>query len=176
MTMTAPAAMLVEPATPGDARSVAQVHVQAWQAAYAGVLSDEYLASLSVDKRETMWREAIEKQTPELLVARVEGSVVGWVSFDASRDKGAAADSGEIWALYVNPPHWASGVGRQLWLRARERLSQRGFKRVTLWVLAANARAIRFYEAAGFAPEPETAKDFTLGGRLVQELHYTIPL
>ena len=163
---------MIDAAAPGDAGSVARIHVQAWQAAYAGILSDEYLASLSVEKRAAMWREAIEQGTPELLVARVDGDVVGWVSFGPSRDPGAAPDVGEIWAIYVDPQQWATGAGRQLWLRARERLSQRGFASATLWVLAANARGIRFYEAAGFAPEPGSAKEFTLGGRVVQELRY----
>jgi ribosomal protein S18 acetylase RimI-like enzyme len=168
-------AVLIEPATLAEARRVAQIHVQAWQAAYVGIVADEYLASLPIEKRETMWREAIEKQLPELLVARVDdGDVAGWVSFDASRDKDAVAGAGEIWALYVDPAHWAGGVGRALLQRARERLIERGFGSISLWVLAANARAIRFYEAAGFTLEPGSAQTFELGGRSVQELRYVL--
>ena len=165
-------AVLIEPATLADARRVAAVHVQAWQAAYVGIVPDEYLASLSVDKRETMWREAIDKQLPELLLARVDGDVAGWVAFDASRDKDAAPGSGEIWALYVDPAHWAAGIGRALLQRARERLNERGFGRTSLWVLAANAPAIRFYEAAGFSLDVGSAQVFELGGCQVQELRY----
>ena len=165
---------LIEPATLADARRVAQIHVQAWQAAYVGIVPDEHLASLSIDKRETMWREAIEKKTPELLVARVEDDVIGWVSFDASRDKGAPADAGEIWALYVDPAHWADGVGRALLQRAQQRLSDRGFTGISLWVLAENARAIRFYQAAGYTVDPGSAQVFELGGRSVQELRYAL--
>ena len=175
MAVTNGVTVLIEPATLQDARSVAQVHVSAWQAAYPGILADDFLASLSVDKRETMWREAIEKSVPEVRVARIDGEVVGWVSFDASRDKDAAGTV-EIWALYVDPAHWSSGIGRELWRRARERLLERGFMSISLWVLAANARAIRFYEAAGFALEPGSAKLFELGGRQVQELRYTTTL
>ena len=169
-------AVLIEPATLADARRVAEVHVQAWQAAYVGIVPDEHLASLSIDKRETMWREAIEKQVPELLVAWVDGEAAGWVSFDTSRDKDAAASTGEIWALYVDPAHWSSGIGRELWRCARERLLERGFRSIGLWVLAANARAIRFYEAAGLALELGSAKLFELGGKQVQELRYTAAL
>lgn len=165
-------AMLIEPATPADARRVAEVHVQAWQAAYVGIVPDAHLASLSVDKRETMWREAIEKQVSELLVARVDDEVVGWVSFDASRDKDAVSGSGEVWALYVDPARWAGGIGRALLQRAQQRLSERGFKTISLWVLASNDRAKRFYEAAGFTLAPGSAQVFELGGRQVQELRY----
>jgi ribosomal protein S18 acetylase RimI-like enzyme len=176
MTSTTPVALHIGPAAADDARGVAQIHVRAWQSAYAGILSDDHLAALSIDKREAMWREAIEKQTPELLVARADAGMLGWISFGPSRDEAAPAGTGEVWALYVAPQHWGSGTGRQLWLRARERLVQRGFVSVSLWVLAANARAIRFYEVAGFAPEAGTAKDFELGGRRVQELRYTATL
>ena len=165
-------AVLIEPATLLDARRVAEVHVQAWQAAYVGIVPDEHLASLSINQRETMWREAIEKQVPELLVARVDGGLAGWVAFGASRDKDALPGRGEVWALYLDPAHWSRGVGRELWRRAHERLLDRGFTSISLWVLAENARAIKFYESAGFAAEPGSAKVFELGGRPVQELRY----
>lgn len=168
-------AVFIELATLADARRVAQIHVQAWQVAYVGIVPDDHLASLSVDKRETMWRQAIEKRLPELLVARVAGEVAGWVSFDASRDKGAAPGGGEIWALYVDPAQWAGGLGRALLQRAQQRLNERCFASISLWVLAANARAIRFYEAAGFALDAGSAKNFELGGRSVQELRYAMP-
>ena len=120
--------MLIEPATADDARAVAQIHVDAWRAAYAGIFPDDYLAAQSVDARETMWRESIEKREPELLVARLDGRVIGWISFGTSRDEGAAAEGGEVWALYLDPRHVATGAGRALWLRARERLITRGFE------------------------------------------------
>ena len=168
--------MLIAPATADDARAVAQIHVEAWRAAYVGLVPDEYLAALSVDKRETMWREAIAAQQPELLVARVDGRVAGWVSFGASRDEGAAAEVGEVWAIYLDPAHLSTGIGRALWLRARERLIERGFASAMLWVLVGNARAIRFYQHAGFSPDMGSAKRCTIGGRELEELRYSTSL
>ena len=162
--------MTIDAATPGDAQAVAQIHVDAWRAAYAGILSDDYLAGLSVERRAAMWRDAIEQQQPELLVARRDGGIDGWISIGPSRDEGAAADVGEVWALYVAPACWRLGAGRQLWQRARERLIELGFTRAMLWVFAANPCAIGFYERAGFVVEPASAKRFTLGGREVEEL------
>ncbi len=40
--------MLIRDAIPGDAQAVAQIHVQAWRAAYAAILPEAFLASLSV--------------------------------------------------------------------------------------------------------------------------------
>ena len=53
-------------------------------------------------------------------------------------------------------------------------LGNRGFDSVSLWVLAANAHAIRFYENAGFVLDAGSAQTFELGGRPVQELHYAL--
>lgn len=139
-------------------------------------MPDDYLASLSADARETMWHEAIVAQQPELLVARVEGSVVGWVSFGASRDDGAAASVGEVWAIYLDPGHVSTGAGRALWLCARERLIERGFASAMLWVLTGNARAIRFYERAGFTLDAGSAKSFKINGREIKEQRYSTPL
>ena len=136
--------MLIEPATADDAHAIAQIHIDARRAAYVGIVADDHLAALSVDKRETLWREAIAARQPELLVARIDGRVIGRVSFGASRDKVAAAEVGELWAIYLDPRHVSTGAGRALWLAARKRLTERGFTSAILWVLAGNADAIRF--------------------------------
>src|SRR5436853_4358232 len=155
-----------------DARQVAEIHVTTWQSAYQGVLSAECLASLSVDEREAMWRESIVKGVPELFVAKVEGGMVGWVAFGPCRDEGSPPDCAEVWAIYVAPPSWSSGVGRRLWRRSRARLLEQGFKTVSAWVFTQNARAIKFYRAAGFAPDLSSVKEFELGGKQLQEIRY----
>jgi hypothetical protein len=45
-----------------------------------------------------------------------------------------------------------------------------------LWVLEQNARAIRFYEAAGFEWDKSPAKTFELGGVTLKELRFSCPL
>jgi len=154
--------MHIAPARLEDARQVAEIHVTTWQSAYQGIVPAEYLASLSVDQREAMWRESIAEGVPELLVAKVEGGIVGWVAFGPCRDEGSPAD----------PSYWSSGVGRMLWHRAQARMLEQGFKTVSAWVFTQNARAIRFYRAAGFAPDLASVKEFELGGEQVQEIRY----
>jgi ribosomal protein S18 acetylase RimI-like enzyme len=78
-------------------------------------------------------------------------------------------------AIYVKASCWATGAGRHLWLEALQRIQAQGFKSVSLWVLVGNERAIRFYERAGFAVEPESRKAFELGGTVLEELRYVRP-
>lgn len=160
----------IAPVSPDECAALAQVHVQAWRDAYADLMSADYLASLSVERREAAWRQVLAEGKSELLVARAGGALVGFVSFGPSRDEDAPPARGELWAIYVVRYAWSTGVGRALWQAARERLLARGLRSTSLWVLAANARAIRFYEAAGFRPEPASQKEFELGGATLREV------
>ena len=81
----------VRPATARDAKAIAEIHVAAWQSAYQGILPAEDLAALSVAKREAMWKESIQYAEPQILVAVLNGEILGFVGFDRSRDKGTPA-------------------------------------------------------------------------------------
>ena len=162
--------MRVEAAKPQDDRGIAAVHVASWRQAYLGIVPDEHLACLSVAARAAWWQAALQKGTPQVLVARDRETVVGFVAHGASRDDDAPPGRGELWALYVLAPYWSSGVGRALWLGALDQLRQQRFTSVSLWVLSQNARGVRFYTAAGFVPDPTSEKEFSLGGALLKEV------
>jgi L-amino acid N-acyltransferase YncA len=138
-------------ARPEDARPIAEVHVGSWRHAYRGLLPEGYLDRLSVDEREASWREALATGSAGAVVAEAEGRIVGFASFGPSRDEDAAEGVGEVPAIYVEPEVLGTGVGRSLLAEAAARLRDAGFRRATLWVLEANARARRFYEHAGWA-------------------------
>jgi hypothetical protein len=58
--------MEIQLATANDCRSIAEVHVASWQATYAGLLPEDYLASLSVDQREAMWKQIVRRHSDRL--------------------------------------------------------------------------------------------------------------
>ena len=166
--------MRIEPATIQDCRAIAEVHVRSWQHAYRHILPSEFLASLSVEQREGMWRECLTAGKPHLLVARDGEGIVGFIAFGPSRDEGATQCCAEVWAIYLAPSSWSQGVGRMLWLAAMEQLLAQGYRTFSLWVIAGNERAIRFYLAVGFKPEPQSVKEFTLGGAQLHEVRYIL--
>jgi hypothetical protein len=53
--------MVVRRATPEDSRAIATIHVLSWQATYQGVVPAQFLASMSVDRREGVWRGRLEQ-------------------------------------------------------------------------------------------------------------------
>ena len=168
--------MQIVHAAPEDAHAVADIHVNTWRAAYASIVSAEYLAAQSVERRQAWWSQCIAAGTPELLVAKDNGVVQGWLNFGASRDEEALASEAEIWAIYVAPAYWSTGTGRLLWLRAKELMVTQGFRSCSLWVFPQNERAIKFYQAAGFAADPSAPKSFELGGQQLQEVRYVCQL
>ena len=153
-----------------DAKAVAEIHVAAWQAAFKGLVPDEQLAAMSVDKRQAFWREAITLAEPQVIVATDAERVVGFVAFDRSRDKGTPPTTGEIWAIAADPALWSTGVGLALWDAARDALLEEGCTKVTAWLPLRNERALRFHELAGFKREMSSAKTVEMGGVKVEEI------
>jgi ribosomal protein S18 acetylase RimI-like enzyme len=167
--------MQIETAEADDCRAVATVHVESWQHAYHDILPAPYLASLSVDAREAVWLRLVERRQAHLLVARSAGQIVGFIAFGPSRNEDAPPGRAEIWTLYVRPAAWSTGVGRELCRAARQQLEVDGYQSVELWVIAENARAIRFYENAGFVEEPASRRCFELGGATLWEVRHVWP-
>ena len=162
---------LVRSAAPRDAKAIAEIHVATWKAAYQGLIPDDFLKAMTVEKRLAYWREAIEFSDPQILVATDAEKVIGFVGFDRSRDAGTKSTVGEIWALYVAPEHWRQGAGLALWDGARDGLKEEGCTQVTLWVLVANERALQFYEqAAGFKREMPSLRTTAFGTTKLEEI------
>lgn len=162
--------MNISPAVLQDASGIAGVHVRSWQAAYAGILSSEFLDGLSVEARAAQWQDILSRQASQTLVARRTDGIVGFVSLGGWREDPGAADHGEIWALYATPEVWGTGVGWALLDAAVRELRALGRRSVSVWVLGKNERAVRFYEAFGFRPVPGSPKLIDLGGRRVEEV------
>lgn len=165
----------IRAATVDDARAVAEIHVADWRWAYRGLVPDELLDSLSIERREEMWRGGLERGLAgwALFVAEREGKVLGFVGCGPSGDDDAEDATGEVYAIYLQPEAVGTGVGRELLARATEHLRAFGFRRATLWVLSNNARTRRFYEIAGWRADG-TEKTQDWDGHQLHEVRYRI--
>ncbi|MDX8143439.1 GNAT family N-acetyltransferase [Lentzea sp. BCCO 10_0061] len=154
-------AVTVRPAVVADAPAVASVHVQTWQAAYRGLVPDSVLDGLSVEERTAMWERGIPRGG--VWVGLVDDVVAGFVAVGPSREPDAAF---EVYAIYVLPSAWGTGLGFSL---ARAALGDE--QDVVLWVFDENPRARRFYERLGFRADG-TVKTETIGGAELKEIRY----
>jgi GNAT superfamily N-acetyltransferase len=140
----------IRDATPDDALAIARVHVRAWQAAYRGLIADEFLDGLRPEDRAATYTLGSGDPTaPRTFVAEADGEIRGFATTGPCRDVDAR-EAGELYALYVDPPRWRTGTGRILLDHAGERLREEGFGVAVLWVLRGNEGAERFYESAGW--------------------------
>jgi ribosomal protein S18 acetylase RimI-like enzyme len=141
----------LEPALADDAPALAAIFLRCWRASYRGVVADEIIDALELPRLERWWTQLIADGG--VVVARAGGETVGMTRFGADDED---TTRGHVFSLYVDPGAEGAGVGRALLARAAEELAAAGFRSATLWVFAANERALRFYRANGWEPTGET--------------------
>jgi len=137
-------------AEPKDFLPIASLRARAWQAAYRGIVPQAHLDAMSEPWTLTERAELMSSSRRVRTYVGMRGGLVsGFVGVGSSPD--TSTEVGELWSLYVDPDVWGKGLGRALMAAAIRDLAAHGFRRVALLVLEGNHRAIRFYEAAGFA-------------------------
>lgn len=167
--------MQIQRAEPSDAAAVALVHVRSWQTAYRGLMPQDYLDGLDVDRRRRGWNRILtgdEWPRSGTLMAVGDEGVMGFANWCPTRDDdGDPATVGELAAIYLLPDAWGAGIGRRLLATSLDALVEAGYRQATLWVLATNDRARRFYEAGGWLPDGKV-KEEALHGVWVTEVRY----
>ncbi len=155
-----------------DAEQIAVMHVRSWQAAYRGAVPQDYLDGLDpatrVEGRRRSVRDADWPRSGTLVATHDDGTIVGFAHIGPTRDDDADGGVGEVYAIYLAPCAWGKGYGRALMAASLAGLTQAGYQQAMLWVLDANARARRFYEAAGFQPDGAVKDDDSRGFRLTE--------
>ncbi len=134
-----------------DAVGIARVHIACWRETYFGSLPSEMLAALDIDARANMWASALSDPANLVSVLESAGEIVGFGACGEQRTPAlriAGYDS-EIVAINMLRIAQGVGAGRTLMRHMAVWLAERGMKGVSLWVLAENQKARRFYERLG---------------------------
>ena len=97
-------------------------------------------------------RGAIAHPTSAVLVARVDGTVVGSViaAWDGWR--------GAMYRLAVAPEHRRQGLGTALVERGEHHLTTIGARRIAVLVIDDSADATAFWRSAGYERQPEISR------------------
>jgi ribosomal protein S18 acetylase RimI-like enzyme len=157
-----------------DIEAVSAIRVRGWQTAYTGIVPQQYLDAMSIEQDAARRREWFARpggQVENLVAVDAAGEVTGWAAHGPYRGGDAGDSDGELYAIYVRPDALGTGAGRALTETVLLRAAERGAPALRLWVLAANARARRFYERAGFAADgAEQSEDYD--GAPLPEVRY----
>ena len=191
-----PDALTIRPATPNDAQSIARIRVQGWRFAYQGLISQDYLDSLSAaedTERMRGYLSQLPQNSPPSRSASVQGSgdgekrsfmlavrddaVLGFCRFSAAPDKDDRAEravpggtlNGRLHSLYIDPETLGQGIGHTLMSHALSTFAVWGCERAHLWVLEGNSRAISFYERQGWQLTGDTKVDRSFGPELHEQ-------
>ena len=132
-------------ARPTDAETIATYHVAAWAAAYTGLMPQEAIDELTLERRLAQWTEwlATPNAGMAVIVADVDGAAVGH----------AVIGGNELFQLYVDPGCIGEGYGRALLNAATRELRRRGNATAELTTLnVASQPAYQLYVANGWVP------------------------
>jgi RimJ/RimL family protein N-acetyltransferase len=161
--------LTIRPATAADASAIARIHVASWREAYAGIVPTQYLASLDVAAREAWWDDVVGRTTSSTWVAELDQRTVGFAHLGPAGDEDAEPEDLELYAIYLDPETWGRGVARDLMRTVLDAAPESSA--VSLWVLADNERARRFYKRHGFEPDG-VEKIEEIGGKPLTEVRY----
>ena len=155
----------LSPARVEDAEALADLHLDVWEEAYAGLMPASVFTERRArrDARVESWSGIIAAGSSANLLAWSGGRLVGFSSTGSGRDADADLPPLELMGLYVRSSVYDQGVGFTLLNAAI------GDADAYLWVLDGNARAIRFYERQGFRLDGATKpEDIGLERRMVR--------
>jgi GNAT superfamily N-acetyltransferase len=174
--------VVIRSASTADAAQIAAVMRDSWLAAYDGIIAPAIIDRATAPDGGARVRQSFRTRPWQRMIAAVEADIVGYASFGPERDvlevpwpypltsAGSGGQVAELYALYVHPSRWSTGTGRALMDQVLAKVRTAGYACITLWVLEANARARRFYQRAGFAPDGARHVLDDLGG--VTEIRY----
>ncbi|MFD8050137.1 GNAT family N-acetyltransferase [Streptomyces chartreusis] len=163
----------IRPMTPADCDRVAEIRIGGWRSAYRGLIPQSYLDALDVARDAERRRGYFSQGDASVLdlVAERDGEIVGWACQGPYRDGEARTEDVELYAIYVDPGRYGTGIGHALLQESVRRCTAAGHPRMLLWVLKDNARARRFYERAGFRADG-AEEPFEVEGVEVPEVRY----
>lgn len=129
----------IRQAVAADTARLADIAYRAWETGIYPLLTDR--AGLKQSEQQRL-QQAVGETLARIIVAEVDGVVVGWCSRSARR--------AYIPFLFVMPELQGHGLGSLLLRRMESILELEGADRVQLETPADNVRAVRFYEKQGY--------------------------
>ncbi len=157
----------IRAATEHDAVEISHVHVDSWRTTYAGIVPDEYLATLNEAERVPLWREWLTRDV-QVYIADLDGEVVGFVSGGAIREPVQSYDA-ELFAIYLLQQAQGRGIGTALLRELAGSLTSKGFTSMVVWVLERNPSR-QFYVKTG--AQLVTSKEIEIGRVMLSEVAY----
>jgi GNAT superfamily N-acetyltransferase len=159
-----------------DEKKIARIYAGTWHISHRRQIGDATLDTRSVKRREAFWRGRFEQATGWIFVVE-SGDIVGFCDLIPSRDKDADPKTiTEIAAIYVISEQWRAGAGKALFSPVLAEARKRACHAISVWLLASNSDAMRFFESLGFVRDGAVKIETTSEGTNSQQTRYRIKL
>jgi len=140
-----------------DLSGIVKVNVDTWKTAYQGIISKEFLQSLSYEDKEVNWKQRLEKPTHGAIIYIAEKDfkiVVGFAlatleKFDPIATLPQAERfTGQLCAIYVLKDFQCNKIGTELVKLVVKHFIENNIHNMIVWVLKESLYR-RFYEKLG---------------------------
>jgi len=135
--------MYIRDAVPGDLPSILNIY----NYAVKNLAASFDLEEKNLAEREAWFNEHHGKYP--LIVAELNGKVVGYCCLSRFRDKAAYSQTSEL-SIYIEPGHWGAGIGTALMQELLSRAKKLGHHVIVAGITGDNEVSIGLHRKFGF--------------------------
>lgn len=168
----APVSLAFHTACSDDASEIAVVHNQCVKADYSGHIPSKYIDISVSDRRVEAWRGWICRSQVSMVLARIDGEVVGFSTMQPNNDGLSGEDSVELIGVYVLQDYWGQGIGRALFQHLLDEARDSKFAEIVYWEIESNDTGREFYESLSFRSDGSRRTFLEESNRTIEELRY----
>lgn len=149
--------MDIEFATVVNLDDIAKLYVHNHKTTYKGLLSDEYLNSLTVEGAKVRWSDYLNKDNNRIWAAFDEAVFLG---FAAGTEDAEIENTWYLDSLHVSENARGKGVGTALVKTVGRYAAENGYEAMSICVVKGNANAKNLYIKLGAGPYKQFKDDF----------------
>ncbi len=157
--------MNIRKAEISDIEQIAKVHIACWRTTYKGIMSEEFLGNLSIERSKKNWENTFSNlpESITLVAENEENKIVGFCCGGRNRDKENCPQfEGELMGIYILEGYQRIGIGTELTKVFIQELLTKNILNMVVWVLKDNNSKF-FYEKLG--GEIIAEKTYNIGGK-----------
>lgn len=149
--------MTIRFATSDELDKIAALYVHNHKTTYRGLLSEEYLSSLTVETAKNRWNNYLLAEKNRIWVAYESDIFLG---FTAGKEDDELADTWHLDSLHVSENARGRGIGTELIRTVGKYAAETGYKSMSICVVKGNDSAKSLYLRLGAVPLKEFEDDF----------------
>lgn len=149
--------MIIRIANQNDIKLISKLYIDNWQKTYKGLLSKEYLDSLTIDYAIEKWSNYISCKNQIIFVAYEDEKFLG---FTASKIDDEENNCWYLDSLHVTETSRGKGVGTKLIKTVGKHALDNRYKNMSICIVRGNDNAKELYEKLGANHYKDFVDDF----------------